>query len=136
MSVRWCLLWLLSVRSPLVCLFCKKAEGFTFFSFGVIKAFLEADLLPRVITGTSAGGLCAALLCTRTDSELKELLVPELADKITACSDPFTVWFKRFRQTGARFDTIEWARKVGDFGHREVKIPLTRISPCGSQEGL
>lgn len=136
MSVRWCLLWLLSVRSPLVCPFWKKADGFTFFSFGVIKAFLEADLLPRVITGTSAGGLCAALLCTRTDSELKELLVPELADKITACSDPFTVWFKRFRQTGARFDTIEWARKVGHFGHREVRIPLTRISPCGSQEGL
>lgn len=107
-----------------------------FVSFGVIKAFLEADLLPRVITGTSAGGLCAALLCTRTDSELKELLVPELADKITACSDPFTVWFKRFRQTGARFDTIDWARRVGDFRYREMGITLTRISPCGSQEGL
>ncbi|AAW43621.2 lipid particle protein, putative [Cryptococcus deneoformans JEC21] len=85
--------------------------SFGYYHFGVIKAFLEADLLPRVITGTSAGGLCAALLCTRTDSELKELLVPELADKITACSDPFTVWFKRFRQTGARFDTIDWARR-------------------------
>ncbi|ADV22477.1 patatin-like phospholipase domain-containing protein [Cryptococcus gattii E566] len=85
--------------------------SFGYYHFGVIKAFLEADLLPRVITGTSAGGLCAALLCTRTNNELKELLVPELADKITACSDPFRVWFKRFRQTGARFDTIEWARK-------------------------
>lgn len=79
----------------------------------MIKAFLEADLLPRVITGTSAGGLVAALLCTRTNDELKQLLVPRLADKITACSDPFRVWFRRFRETGARFDSVEWAQKVG-----------------------
>lgn len=81
-------------------------------SFGVIKAFLDADLLPRVITGTSAGGLVAALLCTRTNDELKQLIVPRLADKITACSDSFTVWFKRFLKTGARFSSVEWAEKV------------------------
>lgn len=81
-------------------------------SFGVIKAFLDADLLPRVVTGTSAGGLVAALLCTRTDAELKELLVPELAGRITACGDAFMVWFKRWRETGARFSSIEWAKKV------------------------
>jgi predicted acylesterase/phospholipase RssA len=80
--------------------------------FGVIRAFLDADLLPRVITGTSAGGLVAALLCTRTNDELKELLVPELADKITACEDSFRVWFSRWRKTGARFSSVEWARKV------------------------
>ncbi|KAK8849542.1 hypothetical protein IAR55_004877 [Kwoniella newhampshirensis] len=85
--------------------------SFGYYHFGVMKAFLEADLLPRVITGTSAGGLVAALLCTRTDDELKELLVPRLADKITACEDSITVWFKRFLQTGARFDTVSWARK-------------------------
>ena len=39
--------------------------------FGVIKAFLEEGLLPRVISGTSAGGLAAALACTRTDEELE-----------------------------------------------------------------
>jgi predicted acylesterase/phospholipase RssA len=61
--------------------------GFGYYHFGVIKAFLDADLLPRVITGTSAGGLVAALTCTRTDEELKEMLVPELADHITACED-------------------------------------------------
>ncbi|WVR08195.1 hypothetical protein IAU60_005241 [Kwoniella sp. DSM 27419] len=85
--------------------------SFGYYHFGVIKAFLEADLLPRVITGTSAGGLVASLLCTRTDEELKELLVPELADRITACEDTINVWFKRFWQTGARFDTVTWARK-------------------------
>jgi len=74
--------------------------------FGVVKAFLEAGLLPRVITGTSAGGLIAALTCTRTDAELKQLLVPELANKITACEESWRVWLKRVWKTGARFDSI------------------------------
>jgi len=73
---------------------------------------LDADLLPRVITGTSAGGIIAALCCTRTDEELKHLLVPELANKITACEDAFGVWIKRWYQTGARFSAIKWAEKV------------------------
>jgi predicted acylesterase/phospholipase RssA len=79
----------------------------------VVKAFLDANLLPRVISGTSAGGLVAALVCTRTDDELRELLIPELADRITACEDTINIWFKRFWQTGARFDSVAWARKVG-----------------------
>lgn len=78
-----------------------------------MKAFLDAGLLPRVIAGTSAGGLVAALVCTRTDAELKTLLIPELAQKLTACEDPLTVWIKRFWATGARFDSVAWARKVG-----------------------
>jgi predicted acylesterase/phospholipase RssA len=81
--------------------------------FGIVKAFLDANLMPRVITGTSAGGLIAALVCTRTDLELQSLLVPDLANKITACEEPFRVWFKRFWTTGARFDSVLWARKVG-----------------------
>jgi predicted acylesterase/phospholipase RssA len=83
--------------------------------FGVVKAFLDAKLMPRVITGTSAGGLIAALVCTRTDSELQRLLVPALANKITACEESIRVWFKRFWATGARFDSVLWARKVSDF---------------------
>ena len=79
---------------------------------GVVKAFLDADLLPRVISGTSAGGLIAALVCTRTDAELKQVICPELANRLTACDEPFSVWFKRFRDTGARFDSVLWARKV------------------------
>lgn len=52
-----------------------------------MKALLDADLLPKVVTGTSGGALVAALLCTRTNAELKQLLVPKLAQKITACQD-------------------------------------------------
>jgi predicted acylesterase/phospholipase RssA len=73
---------------------------------GVVKAFLDAGLLPRVITGTSAGGLVAALVCTRTDDELKLLLVPDLANKITACEESYSIWMTRVWKTGARFDSI------------------------------
>lgn len=69
-------------------------------------------MLPQVIAGTSAGGLVAALVGTRTNDELKALLVPELAHKLTACEDPFKVWIKRFWKMGARFDSVVWARKV------------------------
>ncbi|TFY82714.1 hypothetical protein EWM64_g1287 [Hericium alpestre] len=86
--------------------------SFGYYHFGVVKAFLDAGVLPRVITGTSAGGLVGALICTRTEAELKGLLVPELGNKITACEEPFNVWFKRFWKTGARFDSVQWAKKA------------------------
>ncbi|KAL0949527.1 hypothetical protein HGRIS_009578 [Hohenbuehelia grisea] len=89
--------------------------SFGYYHCGVVRAFLDADLLPRVVTGTSAGGLIAALVCTRTNEELKSILVPELANRITACEEPFSVWFQRFWKTGARFDSITWARKATFF---------------------
>ncbi|KIK68128.1 hypothetical protein GYMLUDRAFT_36963 [Collybiopsis luxurians FD-317 M1] len=90
--------------------------SFGYYHFGVVKAFVDAKtLLPRVITGTSAGGLIAALTCTRTDEELQVLLVPELANRLTACEEPFKVWIKRAWKTGARFDSISWARKCNFF---------------------
>jgi predicted acylesterase/phospholipase RssA len=106
--------------------------SFGYYHFGVVKAFLDAGLLPRVIAGTSAGGLVAALVCTRTDAELKTLLVPELAQKLTACEDTFTVWIKRFWTTGARFDSVTWARKCtfftrGSMTFREAYLRTGRI---------
>lgn len=88
---------------------------FTYTHFGIVKALLDNDLLPSIISGTSGGGLIAALSCTRTDDELKKLLVPELARKITACEDPWYVWIPRWWKTGARFDSLEWARKANFF---------------------
>ena len=94
--------------------------------FGVVKAFLDAGFMPRVISGTSAGGVVAAMVCTRTDAELKRMLTPELARRITAFEEPFNIWLKRFWTTGARFDAIQWAKKVGtDHRHRLLSLRLT-----------
>jgi predicted acylesterase/phospholipase RssA len=53
---------------------------------GVVRALLDANLVPRVIAGTSAGGLIAALMCTRSDEELRLLLDPRLADNMYVSS--------------------------------------------------
>ncbi|KAI3391344.1 hypothetical protein diail_7495 [Diaporthe ilicicola] len=90
---------------------------FAYYHFGVVKALLEEDLLPDVITGTSGGALVAGLVATRTNEELKQLLVPALACKITACSEPFTTWFRRWYRTGARFDSVDWAKQCAWWTH-------------------
>lgn len=84
---------------------------FSYYHLGVVKALLDAALLPRIVTGTSGGALVAALVCTRTDAELSQLLVPALAAKITACQDGTLTWLRRWLRTGARFDAVDWARR-------------------------
>ena len=90
---------------------------FAYYHFGVVKALVDANQLPQIITGTSGGALIAALLGTRTDEELNQLLVPALAHRIKACHEGFTVWFRRWWRTGARFDSVDWAKQCGWFCH-------------------
>lgn len=65
-----------------------RKEGFL-----VLHRIILTDPLitAKVVTGTSAGALVAAFLCTHTDDELRRMLIPELAEKITACEEPFKV---------------------------------------------
>jgi TAG lipase/steryl ester hydrolase/phospholipase A2/LPA acyltransferase len=46
------------------------------FHFGVIKELEAAGILPRVITGSSAGAIIAGIVASHTNEELEELLVP------------------------------------------------------------
>ncbi|KAK3319744.1 acyl transferase/acyl hydrolase/lysophospholipase [Cercophora scortea] len=41
---------------------------------GVLKALFEAQLLPRIISGASAGSIVCAVLCVRKDEEIPELI--------------------------------------------------------------
>ncbi len=43
---------------------------------GVVRCLFQNGLLPRIISGTSVGALIAALICTRTDSELPTIFAP------------------------------------------------------------
>ncbi|KAK4690148.1 hypothetical protein P7C71_g6576, partial [Lecanoromycetidae sp. Uapishka_2] len=78
---------------------------FAYYHFGVVKALLDASLLPDVITGTSGGAIVAALASTRTDEELQKLLVPALAHHIKACEETFLTWAPRWWRTGASLRT-------------------------------
>ena len=55
--------------------------SFGSFHLGVVQALLEAGLLPRVLSGSSAGAIVAALICTRTPEELSELFA-ELPNRL------------------------------------------------------
>jgi len=46
------------------------------FHLGVAKALIEQNLLPNVISGSSAGAFVAAVLGTRTDEEILKTLAP------------------------------------------------------------
>lgn len=59
------------------CLMLSGGAGLGFFHAGVIKALAEQNLLPNVVSGASAGSIMAALIGTRTDAELLEILTPE-----------------------------------------------------------
>ena len=49
----------------------KRQGSLGHFHAGVVKTLLEHDLLPDVISGSSAGSVIAAILGTHTDAELK-----------------------------------------------------------------
>lgn len=46
------------------------------YHIGVIKALWEQNLLPRIICGSSAGSIVAALVCTRPYEEIEEIFDP------------------------------------------------------------
>jgi len=50
------------------------------FHLGVIKALFEQGLLPRVISGSSAGSIIGAMVGTRTDEQMPELFDTESLD--------------------------------------------------------
>ncbi|KAI8875943.1 hypothetical protein K501DRAFT_201562 [Backusella circina FSU 941] len=42
--------------------------------FGIIKALINARLLPRIISGASCGSIMSAILCSRNEEERKKLM--------------------------------------------------------------
>ena len=46
------------------------------YHLGVIKCLYENKMLPRIFSGSSAGSIVAAIVCTRTDEELPRMFDP------------------------------------------------------------
>jgi NTE family protein len=67
-----------------------------YFHFGVLKALIEQQLCPQVISGASAGAFVAAVLGTRSDEEYLALFRGgELADELTANRNGIKLGFFR-----------------------------------------
>ena len=59
------------------CLMLSGGAGLGFFHVGVVRTLLAHDLIPKVVSGASAGSIIAALIGTRKKDELELLLTPE-----------------------------------------------------------
>ncbi len=70
------------------CLMLSGGAGLGFSHVGVVKALIDEDLIPEVVSGASAGSIIAALIGTRSKQELIDELT---ADKIF---DYFSDWSK------------------------------------------
>ena len=103
---------------------------------GVLKALWEEKLLPRIISGASAGSIVSAVICCRTDEE-----VPELME--TFCHGDLAVFEEkgrgdsvlrkaaRFLKYGAFFDISHLTRimreLIGDLTFQEGYNRTRRI---------
>jgi len=47
--------------------------SFALYHIGVIKALYEEGLLPKIISGTSAGAIAASLICTKKPENIGEI---------------------------------------------------------------
>ncbi|KAH0610480.1 uncharacterized protein H6S33_012007 [Morchella sextelata] len=103
---------------------------------GVMKALWEADLLPRIISGASAGSIVAAVLCTRTDDELPNILEEFPFGNLDVFEDgknPETILSRlaRFLKIGAWIDishlTGVMRELVGDITFQEAYNRTRRI---------
>ena len=86
---------------------------------GVLKVLWEASLLPRIISGASAGSIVCAVLCTRTDEEMPELLASFCDGDLAVFEEEGkedTVLRKatRFLKFGALFDISHLIRVMRD----------------------
>ncbi|KAI9688993.1 MAG: hypothetical protein M1822_000730 [Bathelium mastoideum] len=103
---------------------------------GVVKGLWEAELLPRIISGSSAGSIVCAVLCTKTDAELpvvvQEFCYGEL-DVFEKEGEEESVLRKaaRFMKHGSIFDIAHLVRVMrnllGDLTFQEAYNRTRRI---------
>lgn len=96
---------------------------------GVLKALFEQGLLPKIISGTSAGSIVAAVICTRKDEEIPRILEQFAHGDLAVFTDrdnPET-WYTHLLRTlsyGTWHDSKHISRvmqdTIGDYTFREA----------------
>jgi len=83
------------------------------YHFGHVKALLDEGVLPHIISGTSAGSVVAAVLCTRSDEEIERDLKPEiLAGKLTCFARSWPARALNLYEQGCLFDQKDWLELI------------------------
>ena len=113
---------------------------------GVLKALWENHLLPRIISGASAGSIVCAVFCTRTDEEMPALLESFCYGDLAVFEeegneDGVLRKITRFLKHGALFDISHLIRvlkdMLGDITFQEAYNRTRRIlNICVSSASL
>mmetsp|Transcript_14355 Transcript_14355/g.31342 ORF Transcript_14355/g.31342 Transcript_14355/m.31342 type:complete len:903 (-) Transcript_14355:248-2956(-) len=83
------------------------------YHLGIIRGLAREGILPHIVSGTSAGSVIGALVCTRADSELEKLLQPEVLAKRLTCFDrPWKDRMESVGKNGHMFDYHVWQEKI------------------------
>jgi TAG lipase / steryl ester hydrolase / phospholipase A2 / LPA acyltransferase len=93
-----------------------------FYHLGVVKTLLDQDLLPRVISGSSAGALVAGTLGTHTNKELERFYDP--ANVLTEAEREANAFSRMFFGANAQIDVADLekliARMIPDLTFQEA----------------
>ena len=82
------------------------------YHFGTIKALFEEGCLPNIISGTSAGSVVGAVVCTRSDEEIKRDLDPKiLTNRLTCFSRSWSDRMKSVWNNGHLFGKFRYEIK-------------------------
>ncbi|MDG2046468.1 MAG: DUF3336 domain-containing protein [Halioglobus sp.] len=81
-----------------------------FYHMGVVKTLLNEGLLPRVISGSSAGALVAAVIGTHTDEELEYFYDP--ANVVSEAEQEASAFSKMFFGANPRIDVGDLEKMV------------------------
>ncbi|OJJ44583.1 hypothetical protein ASPZODRAFT_120870 [Penicilliopsis zonata CBS 506.65] len=107
---------------------------------GVLKVLWEAKLLPRIISGASAGSIVCAVFCTRTDDEIPALLGSFSHGDLAVFNDPgkeenILQKTARFLKYGSFLDISHLAKVMrgwlGDITFQEAYNRTRRILNIG-----
>jgi NTE family protein len=92
-----------------------------YFHFGVLKALIEQQLCPVVVSGASAGAFVAAVFGTRSDEEYLQLFDNEyLARALTANRENIKIGFGKNNNVDMRAVKREMARMIPDMTFLEA----------------
>ncbi|ODQ81034.1 hypothetical protein BABINDRAFT_20442, partial [Babjeviella inositovora NRRL Y-12698] len=113
---------------------------------GVLSTLMESDLLPKIVSGLSAGSIVASILCSNTNDEIRTILSEIGEQSINIFDDAGeTVWIKlsRFLKYGTWFDSghlqLTMYEFLGDLTFRESynrtgRILNITVSPASIHE--
>jgi len=78
-----------------------------------LMGLMETDCLPHIVSGTSAGSVIAAMVCTRSNEELRRDMVPAiLGEKMKCFSRPWPDRVKSVWKNGHMFSGEEWLEMI------------------------